>query len=693
MQNKTKAPRTLVKTKSKSARFVILFSILVISFLFFGCIKKSEPLSSYLSTEQISYLEEKYTSVNNCTVFICKYESSVLSIFNDIKSIFTGISYPNLKSCEFKNIDLENENDKNYIDSLTGKHGLSTSSSEFINLFMIGAGDSFFAGDEMFARCNGNLGINLIDISSLPKAINENIVKKRFLNAHSCMLNSGTIPFYKYGKIDADPSVLGTLLDGKGPLFISPGYGYNKSKFDPLIIPPTVAFQSIKQNCKNCIVTATVNYGDFETLNYYKSSSLVWNNIDVIAFIVNTSSFSTCEPLIIIQNKTNSLKSFAQNITETCGKPVVIIIHSEEGNNINGKCKWTNSDIARFYDYLIRSIPDLVSSGVIGVVAPDISQLSNEQIKSLGFFCTIFYSQSGSANSFTSYNIYSIKGDKPSLCNEYNNPTSMFALYEVKNYSNLPVLNTKKQESCSSKLFYNLDVGGGIFAKDNCDKNKTFILNIASKYFIDPSLYMAVLQKLGYYQSGQLQQYEKHCGTKCDLYKSNEQKDLCCLAETMAYYQNKTINKKSSIDDMFLAYFITYGTIKGESSYNQEFSKYSPSASMEEKKTVSLSLEASSDRKSLHMQTSVCNIYSTLCKEYNDIYYCMLYDQNCKDQTPTIPEEPIGPTPPGTPETPQPPSGGEQPTPSPTIPSYDFDQSILQVLKDAVAARAVCAMS
>ncbi|MCX8202321.1 MAG: hypothetical protein N3G74_00730 [Candidatus Micrarchaeota archaeon] len=682
---------------------LFLFSVLAIFFILLsGCIKKAEPMSSYLTVEQVKYLEQKYSSVNECTAMVCKYESKIQSIWDWFKGIFTGVEYPNIKNCEFKSFNVEAQKDKNTLDMLTGKYGLTSSNSEFVQSTMVGVGDTVSAGEDMFAKCNGNLGINLIDISEIPKVGNEAPFKTKFLNMQSCILKSGTIPFYKYGKVAMDTSLLGNMLSKMGPVFISPGYEYSKASFDPSIVPPTAAFSQLNSTCSNCIITATIKYGDFDTIESYRSSGLlVWESIDVIAFTVNISSFSSCDPFIVINNETDSIKWFAQNLTERYHKPVIVIAHGREGRNSANTCEWTNNSIARFYEYLIKYIPELTSSGVIAVIAPDASQLPSDAYKSLGFFCTIYYSPGGTARNFASYAIFSKQGDKPSLCGEYNAPIRMF--YEPINYSALPSLNAKKDESCSAKMALDLSrFNAGTSSSGICAKNNLTIQNMAAKHFIDSSLYMAVLQKLGYYQSqfSQIQQYEKHCGTKCNAYANDEQKDLCCLAETMAYYQNKTISKKTSIGDGDLAYFIAYGTLKGESSYNQEFNRYSPIQMAEESdsKQISLSFASSStNSKSAYLQTAQCDLYMALCKDYKLLSYCQLYDQMCKYQTPTIPPTPTPPTPPGKPTPPETPTSPTQPT-QPTQPGtpptgvdqFVYDPNVKQVLNDAVAIRIAC---
>ncbi|MEM3369573.1 MAG: hypothetical protein QXE90_01835 [Candidatus Micrarchaeia archaeon] len=701
---------------SKNTRFFLAFLILTFASVFlFGCIKKIEPIDQYIKKDQIEYLQQVHPSFNNCTVMVCEYSSWWIKVWSSVKGYFSKETASLAgKECTFQQFNLDNEEDLKRLNSLTGLTRIlettsqpgsrssqtdsSSSSSKFIQPVMIGIGDSVYAGDEIFSSCNGHLGINLIDVSSIPKEIESDSVKKRFTDMNDCILNSGTIPFYKFGRLESSLSSFAKKIDGEGPVFVSPGYGFNKSKFDPNIISPIGSFYSINTSCKNCIVTSTINYGDLDTLDYYKSYPLDWESIDVIAFTADLNSFDTCDPLITIQNETNSIKSFAQNITEKYHKPVIVIVQGNEGNNTKKTCEWTNESIARFYDYLIRSIPDLVSSGVIGIIAPDMSQLSSEMYNSIGFFCSIYYTPASSSFNFATYSIFSREGDKPSACGMYKSSTTMFMFGDVKNYSELPLQRIKRDETCNSKLFYGISVGPGTFFSSYCEKNNKFISNLASKYFIDSSLFMATLQKLGYYQSNQLQQYEKHCGSKCEVYSNQEQRDLCCLAETMAYYQNKTLNKKSNIDDMFLAYFIAYGTIKGESAYNQEFNKYSPSANMERKsESPILLLEPSSgNSKAVYMQSSFCDLYLTLCKEYQDVFYCMLYDQNCKYQTPTIPEQPSLPTPPTPPTEPQEPSQPQPyqpPSGSNQIPTYDFDGSILQVIKDAVAARITCGLN
>ncbi|MCS7109247.1 MAG: hypothetical protein NZ903_00420 [Candidatus Micrarchaeota archaeon] len=653
-------------------RLFILPMLIVFLILLSGCINKAEPLSRYLTVEQVKYFEQKYSSVNNCTVMVCKYDSTIQRVWDAIKGIFTGMDYPNVTKCSFISFNLENQKDRERLDFLMGRTGQG-GGKEFVRFAMIGIGNSLYSGEEMFARCNGNLGLNLIDISNIPKDI-ESIFKTKFLNAHYCLLNSGTIPFYKYGKgIDAEK--LGKIFDGSGPLFISPGYEYSKSTYDPNIDPPTATFAKLKSTCKNCIVTATVKYGDIDTINYYRSSgSLNWDSIDVIAFTVNLSSFNSCDPLVVILNETNSIKWFAQNITEEYKKPSIVIVYGVEGSNKAGNCYWTNESIARFYEHLIKFIPELVSSGLIGVVAEDSTQLSEEAYRSFAFFCNLYYSYGEGGRSFASYIIYSQKGDKVSLCNQYNIPLRVF--YEPANYSTLPLSNLRKDNTCIGKLNLNIYKAEGIFSANDCEKEKSLILGMATKYFVDPSLYMALLKKLDFYKNGKLNKYEKHCSDKCNIYGREEEKELCCLAETMVYYQTLALKRKSNLDENYLAYFIAYGVLNGESAFRSEIERYT-AASFDQKEkqqkgeiVLFFASDSGSSDSIIYFQSSqskICENYKLLCKDYGIVYYCFKYETECTTITPPPSQPPTQPPsqPPTNPPT-QPPS--QPPTNPPTQP-------------------------
>lgn len=680
---------TSLKLKRKNILF-LLSALLSFQLFLSGCIKKLEPISSYLAPSQVNYLEERYTSVNNCTVMICKYPSLFDRWWSSIQNLFDSSGYVSLKNmeCNFTKLNLDNSGDLDYVNKLTGRKG-STPSSEFIQPVMLGIGDSVFAGDDLFATCSGNLGINLIDVSSFLGKIGNEKIKSRFEGVNDCILKSGTIPFYKFDKIRSGESILPFLdiIKGSGPVFVSPGYEYSRGSYQS-VTPPIGFFSTIKSNCKNCIVTATVKYGDFETVNDYKSRAGDWESIDVIAFTANLSSFSSCEPFVVIHNETDSLKSFAQNITELYHKPVIIIVSGKEGNNSANTCKWTNETIARFYDYLIRSTSELASSGVIALIAPDIGQLSNQSYNSLGLLCTIYYSSDTPSYNFKVSAIFSEKGDVTSLCSDYNSPkTSMFIFGDVINYNDVKLAPTKKSESCYAKVFLDYTDSGGLFSINNCNISRLTVSNFASKYFLDTSLYMATLQKLGYYSgasgSSRLQSYEQHCTDRCNRY-SGEDKDLCCVAETMSYYQSKTLEKQPTISDYNLAYLIAYGTLKGESQFNSEINRVYSSQS-----TQTFSSEKTSR---VELQTSQCDVYKSNCEKYGDQFYCALYDFYCKSQLPEPTPTPI-PTPSPSPKpspVPSPtPSPGTSPTPSPS-PSIQLDSSITQVLKDAFAARTIC---
>ena len=555
----------------------ILLAFIIFSLFFmFGCIKKQPPLSQYLKVETINSFQKQYESVNNCTVMVCDYGSFTTKIWDKITGLFSDTTKPSLldKKCSFISFNLDDSTQTEKLNNLIGKTREAQPSIKFIQPFMIGTGQSVFMGDEAFGRCQGMLGINVIDLNAIASAQIYDSLSDKFEDINQCILQTGTIPLYKFQKWDSGfLTSLIKSLNNEGPVFISPGFGFkvNNQPSYPIIQPAYGSFSLIKSQCKNCITVLTVQYGDFDTIEKYKSFSLDWDNIDVIGFIVNVNNFSSCTPEVVILGN-DSIKSFAQNLTERYRKPVLVLdISIKEGPNSANTCNWTNNSIGLFYDRLIRYNPELVSSGIIGISSKDISQLPVEGLNSFSLFCSIYYSTSAST-SFVSPIIFSQKGDVISLCSTYDYGTSMGMLGDVVDYTK-SLSPTYKEEKCFEKICMDTASAGsaGLFSVDNCEKDSLLIGSIASMKFVDQSLLIAGLDQSGYYQSNPFLTYQAKCS--CSEYvPDSKEYNICCIAESLSSYMQ--IAKANDIkNEKWIAYSALYGLKYGESSLKSEFNK------------------------------------------------------------------------------------------------------------------------
>ncbi len=564
-----------------------LLLLLAFSTLFlFGCIKKA-TFTSYLSAETIEYQQKEVKEVNTCTALICDYkEASIFTkIWDSLVSMFTsekkiGVASLAGGNCSLKKFDLTQSTQKSALEAIINS-GSNTmkSTGTFIQTVMIGTGDSVFVGEEFKSLCGGNLGFIILKLESQKVDASE----VEFLS--DCILSSGTIPFYKYNYLEY-PSLLAEAANKKGAAFIAPGFGYSikRSLNTENVRSPSGTFSSIKSWCPKCLTVAVVRFNDTETLDFYKASGDM-DSIDVVGFTVDVNSFESCEPNIILYSKEydadsnvkkdSSIKAFAQHVIETYGKPTMILdIDVRQGTNQKETCTWTNTTIGDFYQALIKSISALSRSGVIGISIKDISSLPKEGLNSLGLFCTIYYSSSSPTSTYSSFAVFSEAGDNvASQCNQYGYNNDILDL-EVTDYNKINLQKTVSTTQCGNLFCIDMQsVLPGSFDAGYCMQNSLFIKNMASENKIDASVLMAALAYKGQYDSGGIPARElflsnPHCS--CDTYEGI-QKNICCVAQTLGYYENKAKNSFPN-DSLVRAYLSLYGIVSGDNGFNGEIS-------------------------------------------------------------------------------------------------------------------------
>lgn len=561
--------------------------LLFVSLIFLnGCIKRAN-FSSYLSAESISYSAAELKEVNTCTALVCDYKESSMfaKIWDSFLGIFSseeeiGIASLSGGNCSLMSFDLSQTKQKEALTTIIDS-GSDTSKIDgrFIQTVMIGTGDSAFMGEELKSLCGGNLGFVILELES------QTVDAAEVESLSECILDSGTIPFYKYDYLGF-PSLLADAVNKKGVAFISPGFGYSTKNAlnTENVRNPSGTFSSIKSWCPKCLTVAVVRFNDTETLDFYKSAGDM-NSIDVIGFTVDLNSFETCEPNVVLYNKEydadlnvekdSSIKAFAQHVIENYGKPTMVLdIDVREGSNQDGSCTWTNNTMGDFYQALIKSIPALSRSGVLGVSIKDISSLPTEGLNSLGLFCTIYYSSSSPTSTYSSFAIFSEAGDNvASQCNQYGYNNEILDL-EAADYKTINLQRVVSDNQCGNLFCIELPgVTVGSFDSTNCVQNSLFIKSMASQNKIDASILMAALAYKGQYDSEgfparELYLVNSHCS--CEGY-SGIQKSICCVAETLAYYDNRAKISYSE-DPLSRAYLSLYGIVSGDSGFNGELS-------------------------------------------------------------------------------------------------------------------------
>ena len=591
--------------------FIFLF-LFIISLLLSGCIQKSS-MQQYIPSENLKFVENQFITSNTCQVMVCQFkEKTLMEKIKDWLGNLIDLKESKIPSlaggnCSFKKFDLTKQKDQEELTNLINR-GLNESDSlNFTQLFMIGTESSILVGEEFKSYCNGNLGFMIIDVDPSKMLrdteIGRDDYKTNALRAN-CILNYTTIPFYRiYNLQSGFISLFSESLNGVGPVFISPGYGFstNPSKFrrfyDVNPSNPSGSFQSIKNWCDNCITVAVINFNDTSTLEFYKQSGDL-NYIDIIGFTVDINNFTTCDAKRIIIGKDDSIKSFAQNITSLYHKPVMVLGISlkEIQPDSDRVCEWTNDSIADFYQQLFKSIPFLAKSGVIGIsIISNPNSMPSLAFNTSAFFCSIYYNKEVSKPYYIPA-IFSIEGDVLSGCNRYTDNSNLLSISDL-DIDSLRKIKISKIEydSCNNIVYVpplpatepGQPIQPGQPSQpgqdtqpiqppslppiDSPNYNLAFeIQELASRNNIDYYLLLAALNYFNQIKEpvSSFKLIDSHCLCS-DL--SGAQYNRCCIAETLSYYYYKpSVARAAGSDTDLRRYLALYGLITGDTGLNAE---------------------------------------------------------------------------------------------------------------------------
>jgi len=364
-----------------------------------GCIQKAD-VTSNLKTEQVSYDIMSIADTNTCLALICHEKTSWFGLFSSV-NLSSG-------SCNFNDYNLLDKSKLKEFNQLLARK----SGTDYVKMFMLGAGDRISDADQAKRLCNGRLGMALIDLGGYTNNPVRNLTDSD-VSSLECLLAGDTIPIIAYGSAESGfANNLASALSGIGPVIVSPGFGYNTSN---QISDPSPAFAEIKSKCSNCFTMAVMDVSDNSTIDHYTKAGAL-NRIDVIGFTLNVSAFSDCNP-----NTVEAVaKNFAEKVVTQQKRPSIIAgMYLREGQNYKGSCDWGPEDLASFYETMMISIPDLSTSGVIGMVGPGFSSLSSlptYAYHSWYYGCSAYYD---TANDYQTPAVFSLGGSGgQSLCSE-----------------------------------------------------------------------------------------------------------------------------------------------------------------------------------------------------------------------------------------------------------------------------------
>jgi len=536
-------------------RSILLVSLALSFVLLFGCIQKVDVNAS-IQHENVSYGTIQIVDTNNCMVLVCQEKKSLFGLGSSV-NLSGG-------SCGLEQYNLADKTRLEEFNRLSTRQIGGNASKKYIRMFMLGAGSSIAAADEAQRMCNGHLGLALVDVGTLAQP---RPLSAMDLSSFDCALSNDIIPIVAYGNPAGGYSdSISSSLSGKGPMIVSPGFGYNGSG---AISNPSQEFSRIKSGCPNCMTMATVNLGDNRTLDSYESS--VMASVDIVGFTINLSSLNSCEK----EGVEFAAKDFANIIASKWKKPSIITGIVGAPGPVNGaNCEWDAQSLSKLYEFMITSIPDISASGVIGMVGPDMVSIEDKTLSNGWFYgCSAYYNATAD---YQTPVVFSLSGNTgPSLCTNNLNAKLVYAFSVPDDYSSVTLSPVKSVKSCGDACFDTRSYpSAGIFTFDNCSSYIMAIRHFSSSRGIDPTLVMSLIDARGGYLDVDQPMKTMYPQCSCDMY-SGKTKSICCGVQTLSYYYEaarKKVTGASAADEFARSYLAVYGYIAGESAMNTESS-------------------------------------------------------------------------------------------------------------------------
>ena len=536
-------------------RQLLLISLLFSFILVVGCIQKVD-IDTSIQRESVSYQVTKIIDTNNCMALVCQEK----------KSLFGFGSSVNLSggSCGLDTYNLADKTKLEEFNRLSTRQIGGDASKKYIRMFMLGAGNSIAAADEAQRMCNGHLGLVLVDMGVLTQP---HPLSAGDLSSLDCVLSNDIIPIIAYGNAPSGyTDSVTSSFSGKGPIIVSPGFGYNGSG---QISNPSQEFSRIKSGCPNCMTMATVSLGDNRTLDNYGSG--VMGSIDIVGFTINISSFKGCQK----EEIEYAAKDFANMIASKWKKPSIIAgIYGWPGPVNGAGCEWDTQSLSKLYEFMITAIPDFSASGVIGMIGPDMMSMEEKTISNGWFYgCAAYHNFTAD---YQTPAVFSLSGNTgQSLCTNNLNAKLVYAFSVPDDYSSVTLSPVKSVKSCGDMCFDTRSYpSAGIFTSDNCSAYIMAIRHFSSGRGIDPTLVMSLIDARGGYLDAEQPMRTMYPQCSCDMY-SGKTKSICCGVQTLGYYYEaarKKVSGSSATDEFAKSYLAVYGYIAGESAMNSESS-------------------------------------------------------------------------------------------------------------------------
>ncbi len=355
---------------------IILLAVVAVLIFLFGCTGSggnfSREYTSTFSRTALDYSQNQLTP-GSCVCMVCKNGSSFFPFFNSL----VGGSCRFEESCTEERFNqLVRRNDGNNDD-------------EILRQFMIGQGGDLADFGQANPYCNNKLSM------AVQWLLGDRVEEYRNADPQRavCLLDKGVMPVYVLhsagNNIDSERSftiartlgrggrdvTMGHLSDGPvGPVVITTEMDINSTFTDVQIDAVKRQIRSLNEGCENnrasnppqikCMVALGVQMNDRAVLERLMNDPQVKNNVDLVAFGINSNKMNTCNPAQMIEEA----RGFASHVLYTYKKPTIMpyIIFDAQGTSADGTCQM--NDFAMRQGYSLFFSGEAVSFAQRGVI-------------------------------------------------------------------------------------------------------------------------------------------------------------------------------------------------------------------------------------------------------------------------------------------------------------------------------------
>lgn len=341
--------------------FIVFAVLLIIGFGFFGCVdntqatqQKQRGLVETLSPNNFhlnSNDDIKDYPPGQCIAMICKDKIPVFPL-----NLFFDRSLKN-KQCDFQQIN-EEDYGKFVTENYIGEKS--------IKYFMFGAGHSFLSFSDANAYCDNSMKMSVKWLIG-GKGFKYSLPEK---DRAECFLDINILPVYiLYSDFEnADAARAGEIaktLNGAGPAMIVSEAELDDSDVNRYAIIKNQIAQ-MKTNCPKCLIALGVKLNgtsEYNAINKLFSDRTLFDNVDVVAYGINSHYFNDCNPDKLIYYGI----SFSNFLLHKYSKPSIISYALfDAAPSLDSSCVWSDVSVANGYSLLYVNANNLASNGVIG---------------------------------------------------------------------------------------------------------------------------------------------------------------------------------------------------------------------------------------------------------------------------------------------------------------------------------------